>query len=297
MAPTKSALQRRKPKLSRFLRWMRGAGTAAILFGWSGTLLTDWFWTGVVIFYAGVSWLVLDLWRDPEWSLHNWLRIGITSLLGVIAIAFSWAIVFTPSPLSVVATITNASYPPDTKIADINFRPEFTELRVSVENSSNRNYEDLDLLIQPTTPIAKIAQNTKVPNVSFAKVHETPTTVLMDSKTNQTAAIPFVLLATDAGYKMRCPHLSAHEAIEIIIALASIHETHQNIAKLSDTPCPRNAVLHGQYTDHTSDWFGYPDAEIYGPRPTTRYLEIDGEYIAAHRKRHISQRIDIRIMP
>jgi hypothetical protein len=149
MSAAKS-LRRRKPKLHPLVQWMRGAGAAAVVFGGGGALLTDWFWPGVIAVYAGFLLLAVDVWCEPELS-SRW-RIRITFFLGASAAAFSWWIVFVPAPLSIGAAITNATYPPGTKVAGITFRSEFTELRVFIQNSSTESYDDLNLLIQPTDP-------------------------------------------------------------------------------------------------------------------------------------------------
>src|SRR5205823_1319749 len=95
-----------------------------------------------------------DLQGKTRWRMAGLLVI---ILLGA---AFSLGIVFVKAPLEISTLVTDADYPRGTKIANIEWRPEFTELEVWVTNSSDKNYDDLSLLIRPTFPIVAISQLT-----------------------------------------------------------------------------------------------------------------------------------------
>jgi hypothetical protein len=52
-------------------------------------------------------------------------------------------------------------------LAGIQWRPEFTELQVFIVNSTDKAYEDLNLVIRPTIPVVAVEQVSKIPGVSF----------------------------------------------------------------------------------------------------------------------------------
>lgn len=214
---------KKKPKLHPIIKWLRTAGIAAELFGWGGLLLTGWFWPGVAFIYAGFLLLGIEACLEPELRGFVRWKIGIVVALIAFSAAFSWGIVFVRAPLEISAFVTDAEYPPGSKIAGIAWRPEFTELQMWVKNPSERNYDDVSVLIRPRSPIAAIAQLSNVPNVSFEDKNGFNSRFMDINPTTRTkTAIPLVLLATDAGYRMRCPHLPAGTPIQIVIALADI---------------------------------------------------------------------------
>ena len=182
------------------VKWLRTAGIGAEFFGWGGLLLAGWFWPGVAFIYAGFLLLAIDVWLEPGLQRSLLWRIGIVTILLLFTTAFSLGIVFVKAPLDVSAFVTAAEYPTGTSIAGIPWKPQFTELQVRIDNPSDRNYEDVNLLIRPMSAIVAIAQVTSVPNVSFEDNHALSMRLMnINVGTMKATAIPLVLLATDAG--------------------------------------------------------------------------------------------------
>jgi hypothetical protein len=261
-------------------------------------LVAGWYWPGVTLIYAGFLLLCIDASIAPELKNSPKWKIGIVTVLLAFGSAFSWAIVFVKAPLEISAIVTDAQYPPDSKIAGIVWRPEFTELQVWITNPSDRNYDDLTLVVRPTSAIAAIAQLTDVPNVSFEDKNGF-TARLMDI--NPTAGtknvVPLVLLATDTGYKMRCQHLSAGTEIKLEIALADIKwnpPAQRSSLPIEEQVRDKNYILRFKFDDFSTYWEGHPDGDVYAPRPTsTEWIKVEGEYNAAQRTRSISQKIEV----
>jgi len=107
----------------------------------------EWFALAVAIIYVSFLVLLIDVWFESE--LTNKWRIGIAVVIVALIAAFSWRIVFVPAPLPMVAIITDAGYPPGTDINGIIWKPGFTELRLNILNTSDRNYQNISLSIQP----------------------------------------------------------------------------------------------------------------------------------------------------
>jgi hypothetical protein len=129
--------------------------------------------------------------------------------------------VFVDAPLSATGYMTDGEYPAGKDISGIPWKTEFTELQVQFTNDPDRVYEDLNIVIRPTEAIAAIKQITDVPGVSFAGKNDSAIHVVdVNFQSGASNAIPLVLLATDAGYRMRCPRLPGHSTLRAVIALA-----------------------------------------------------------------------------
>jgi hypothetical protein len=176
-------------------------------------------------------------------------------------------------------------------------RPEFTELQVWINNPSENNYDDISPVIRPNDPIAAIAQATNVPDVSFEDKNGVSLRLTDINPTAGTkTAIPVVLLATDAGYRVRCPRLPAKTTIRVEIALADIkwNPSPPNDRPIEEKVRDINYIFRLKQDDFSTYWLGHAEANDYTPRPTsTDWARIEGEYKAAQRKRSISQKIQI----
>ena len=219
--PTPQPPSQPTPKLHPFVNWMRGAGVAGICLGLSSILFLGWFWAGVTFVYAAAVVIVVDLWFERELAARLKIAGGAVCLACIAA--FSWAFVFVQAPLGVAAVVTNAQYPPGATIFGVPWKKEFTELEIHVTNLSDLNYDDINVLIRPTEPIALIQQTvTNVPGVYFTDKNNFNTKILNVTPFGKALVIPLVLLATDAGYVMHCPRLPGRTSIQILIALADI---------------------------------------------------------------------------
>jgi len=277
---------------------LRTAGGAAELFGWGGLVFADWFWVGVTAIYLGFALLALDAWFEPDFR-DNWKIKGIIfGAILAVAAAFSWAMVFVEGPLPAYAFATDGAYPIGTVISGISWRPQFTELNVDIENPQDKTYEDLNIVIRPTSAVAAIAQTSSISDVSFEDKNGLSTHMLdLNPRTGGSKAIPLVLLATDAGYRMRCGHLPAHAHLKILMALTDIKWNPQPSppgTPIEEAVRDPNYLLRVKADDFSTYWWGYREGEVYAPRPTsTEWLKIEGDYTVGRRRRTISQRIQI----
>jgi hypothetical protein len=269
---------------------MRTAVVAGFLVGLGGLLLIEWFWPAVALIYVSFLVLLIDVWFESELS-RKW-RIGIAVVLVSLIAAFSWGIVFVPAPLPMQAIITDAGYPPGTDINGIVWKKGFRELRLNIFNTSDRDYHNISLSIQPVEPIAAIKQRTNISGVVFYDNHRlTATPVDIDLITGQRTAIPVVLLATDAGYTVHCPSLPGGTSIEIVMALAEMKyppEQPSQKPPLED----KNFMLRIRFDDGSSYWLGYTDGDDYLPQPpSTETVKVEGKYNAALRTRSIAEKV------
>jgi len=291
--PAQSPKSRRK-KLPGIVKWLRTAGGAAELFGWGGLVLADWFWVGVAAIYLGFALLALDVWFEPDRKTKTIIGVAIL----VFTVAFSWGVVFVEGPLPINVFATDGEYPIGTVISGVSWRPQFTELNVDIENPKDRPYEDLNLVIRPTSAVAVLAQTSGISDVSFEDKNGLSTHILdLDPRTGISKAIPLVLLATDAGYRVRCGRLPARDHLRIVMALADI--------KWDPSPLPTgtpieqsfqdpNYMLRIKNDDFSTYWLGYREGSVYASRPTsTEWLKVEGDYTVGHRRRTVSLKVQI----
>jgi hypothetical protein len=285
----------RNARLHPLLKWMRVAGVGAELFGWGGLMLADEFWPAVFLIYCGFVILVLDLWFEPE--LNRKWRIGIGALLLVLMAVFSVGFVFVKSPLDVSAIMVDAEYPAGTTVAGIAWRPQFTEVDVLFQNPSDSAYDDVSILLRPSTAVAGIGQLTNLPGISWDDKDGMIVRLMdIDLRTRRSSILPLKLLATDAGYTILCQHLPAKAPLTIVLALADIkwnpkppdERPVQERARDNDFILRLKDDVFGTY------WEGHPDADVWATRPTSgEWMKIEGTYFSRHRQRFVSEHLPI----
>jgi hypothetical protein len=288
--------RKKKPKRHPMLAWIIKAGIASELFGWGGLLISGWFVISTVLIYLGFLLFGIDLWFEPELAPKLGWRIVGTAVIVASAIAFSIGVVFVKAPLLASAEMTDGTYPAGTKIAEILWRPEYTEVDVYIRNPSDRPYDDLDVVMRTNSPIAAIAQKGNAcPGASFEDRNDYSNHLLdVNGKTGERTALPVVVLATDAGYRMRCAHLPANTTITVVIAMADLKwggcATSGNPEKTLLDGCP----IRIKFEDYSSYWIGLPGRDVFTPRPSSSdAVKVDKNYTVMYRRRSETQRIPI----
>jgi hypothetical protein len=209
---------------------------------------------------------------------------------------FTYHIFLRPVPLDIMASVADATYPDGTIIAGVKWRSEFTKLTIEIHNSSSGMvYEDLDLVLKPDQPVAAIAQLSSIIDVSFDTKHALRVDpAFVEGATGNKKAIPLVLVATDAGYRIHCNRLPSRVPLTIIVAVADMIWNPSPSKPREDFGVfEKNYVLRIKMSDASSYWYGYPDAKIYTPRPLPRNLKIEGSYMAGHIQRTVTKDIAI----
>ena len=132
-----------------------------------------YFWLSVALFYLGLSLLGIDLYFDQSFKQYSWVRrIGLIIIV-ITIILFSHFIVLAQSPLLVRSSIFKGDYPSGTRLYGMLWTPDVKELRITFENPSEDDYQDLDITLRPDRPgfsstyISAIGQISKLPGVAF----------------------------------------------------------------------------------------------------------------------------------
>jgi hypothetical protein len=286
----------KKPSAHSLLVWLRGAGIASFIFGLGTMIFAGWYWVGVVLIYVAFLLVATDLWFET--SLSKSARVIGIILIALVIAGFSVGFVFVDAPLPVTAYVTDGEYPEGTDISGIPWKPQFTELRVQFDNNTDRTYEDLNIVIRPNDAVAAITQSTNVPSVSFEDKNDMSERIVdVDLGTGMKRTIPLDLLATDAGYRMRCPRLAGQTVVRVVMALADVR---WNPNPPSSVRLPSEIMREPEYIqkfkniDFSTYWLGHRYGNVYTPRPTSSsWVMVDGQYTVLQRRRTISQKIEV----
>jgi hypothetical protein len=282
-----------KPKLHPIYRWIRATGIGSEAFGWGSLMLAGQFVIGAALIYLGFLLLAIDLWVEPDLRGKTVWRVVFTGFIVLLAAAFSWGMVFVDDALDVSGLVTDAEYAQGTKISGVAWRPEFTELNVMMVNPTDRVYEDLNLVIRPTEPVIAIEQISDFPGVSFVDKNDFMARMLDISPSGSSKAIPLDLLATDAGYRVRCPRLPAHSTLKILIALGNLRwdpRPHFN-TPVEEQARDSDYVLKVKFDDFSTYWEGHREGAVYTPRPSIEWFKVEGDFVVTMQKRKIDKKI------
>ncbi len=252
---------------------------------------TAFFWFAITLVYAGLALLIVDVQLEPSITARFRRIAQIVVVSGILL--FSWKVVFVSAPLNFFALSTRVEYEPGTTIAGISWRPYFSEMDVSITNPTERNYEDLELVITPDHPVAAIGQLSNLTDVSFEDNYGVSERATIRDLSKQ-YAVALVLLATDAGYKIHCGRIPPRSNLKLAMALVAIKEDTPGI-DVSSAKIPEDPVLEQTLSPPgVHYWFGHPAAKnIFSARPKSTKISIYGHYVAANRKHYVNTDVQI----
>jgi hypothetical protein len=258
-------------------------------------VITRWYWPAVLLIYCGFAVLAADLWLEPDLRRKLWWKIFGSLVIFSFGAAFTFGFVWISAPLPISDFASNGDYPKGQKIADIPWQNEFTELDVFIENPTSRPYEDFNIVLRPDAPIVAIKQDGKACDASIEEVNGGTIKQALISANRTIKQNPLVLLATDAGYRVRCDHLPPKSRMKLVIALADIRWN----PRKPTTPQPDGGIFDADYIirqrikDFSTYWLGHSGADVYIPFTSSQFLHVSGEYTSMYRRREISEDVNI----
>lgn len=196
--------------------------------------------------------------------------------------------------LPVNSLVTSMEYVKGTVIAGITWRSPYTELDLILTNTSDDNYDDLNVTIKPNHAVADIKQLSNLGGVSFEDFGGfTSRPTIQDLSKSYATPMPFI--ATDAGYRVHCDRIPAKSSLRIVMALVDLKKAkpqapnQQIIGGMteSDIQAEFNAksLIDGSSLTY---WYGDPDnLFFYAERPQRVTVQISGSYMAKNRKFHV----------
>jgi hypothetical protein len=303
-APKKKAAPRQrtpKPKVPAWIVWTRSISAVSVLGGGVGLMTPDYFWFAVCFVYGGLLLLAIDLWFEPQLK-KGFKRVGGMIILLLMAL-FSYKVVFISAPLNIQSLVTVKEYSTGTKIGDIPWRPMYTELDVVVNNPTESDYTNVNIVVRPDYPVAAISQLSNLGGVSFEdRWGSTFRGTIQDL--SQQFAMPVTLLATDAGYRIHADHIPPNSSLRIVMAMVAMKKSKAKdkaaIAPmlLNMEPCDfsiEQSLQDKATGDVSKYWYGCLErTALYDEGPTPRHMHISGSYTAKNRPLSIDKEFEIR---
>ncbi len=214
--------------------------------------------------------------------------------------AYTFGVAIVPAPLEVDAISWTSDYRSGSApVSTIPWSPKFSELQLILNNPTSTRYEDVDFIVRPDQPIAAIAELTSIGGVHISEASPTSLTMgMLHGGTQKFEANPLVLIATDAGYRIRCDVLPPHEHVGIVMAIANIDMSKSQRDKMTDQSDmgihDRLYVTKISHGDGHASWFGNTDNgrridDVYGEKRPVSTVYIEGQYTSGPRRRSIKR--------
>lgn len=237
--------------------------------------------------WAGLfSAALMSLWGVPWVNQKIPLWPGFLIIIGGAALAAGIVLVvqFLQNPtnwLTIASIVDDAEYPPNTVLSGITWHPEFTGVRLHLNNVSERKIDEINLTIKTEVPIADIAQSTSVPDCFLQSLGASDVQQwAQNTATQNKKANPLVMVATTAGYKLHCAALPGENRITILLALAQLKPPKPFQPRVDGGIFDNDYWLRVNLGD-SSIWLGHKGGDVYAlPRPEPGWIEVSGSYTA-----------------
>jgi len=261
-------------------------------------MLPLYFWFGVISLYLFVCILAIDLYYEP-WFKKQSLPVRSVEILLMLSILMlcNVAVVFAPAPLEVTSYVRPTAHLHDNVIAGVSWDSHFTDLRVALENTTDNEYHDIDVIITPDNWSYKASMAHSTSRCELSRIDsEVIGVARIGTAGTLTVTAPrigdmydsqgntYSILGTKGGYRLRCPVLPSHFAVEIVFALVSIPN---DLATLPATPVGGRGrrMIVSEYSG-TNDVF-----DLLGPKPSAAKVVVSAKYVRGIRPYSFSGRI------
>jgi len=218
-----------KSSLRLFLRYIRGTGIIALLLGGIGLIMT-YFELSVALVYFGLLLLGIDIYFEPTLKRHKLIHSIGLGIVGPAILLFTSFIVFVPGHLDIHIMSDVYNYPDGTIINGIKWTNSYAEVRINLSNPTDRDYKDLDLIIDNSLKILEIGQITNIPEVRFERI--TPFHIFgpvfgisKGSNGNETTN-PLTFIHITSKYRIWCSVLPRYSNIELVLAVGDENQPH-----------------------------------------------------------------------
>jgi hypothetical protein len=238
----------------------------------------------------------MSLWSKDRSPAH--VAMGVILAGATLSIA-SYHLLWTPKmELKIEASTTKANFPANTKLAGIDWTNNYAMVRVVIVNQTNKNYEGLDLNILPNSPVVAAGQESSVEGVSFS-----PTAApmfdmeLVNSTTRERTVVPLVLVATNAGYRVRCDKLPSKHRLVLVFAGVEMSAPTHNPGVLQEVLSLNYWCRIKNDKNGTSAWFGHSNHAgviFSASRPVVSLVDVRGRFTAMGRVNEVKQAITVR---
>jgi len=197
-----------------------GLSVGSMVFGVS--LMTGgWFKTGVFFFYFGAAWLAYDTSRQKFFRSLRRPRRQMLFLSYVVALAvFSWLYLFLPASLEIHPASTLVHYGAGSNIGGIPWQENFSRIDLTIENTTDYDYDDFDALVSTDLAIAGFKQIGGFAICAMDTEELPPMPTLQHFENLQPVGPANMALGQGEGdvYRLRCDKIPSHTKTAYVIA-------------------------------------------------------------------------------
>lgn len=269
-----SRLPKKRDKSLPLGRYLESIGGSLTVAGFFTTFPAKLYWVGVGLFFGGMLFVALGvLWED--WKL-GW-RLLVCLFWSALTVLVAVAVVFVPAPLSIAANSGWGAYADKSDVYGISWERGMSELRVTLLNQTDNNYDDLDFNMVPDVETRKVVQVTSVPNVTLMVGGDTGASgeIISDSHLLVNGVEqPQPTYSSRDGFRLLCSRFPKHSKMELIVALVNPVQIPG-----SSSPNKVTSVLRS----------GDPE-DFAGPKKVATKMSIRGDYFVMNHP----HKIDIR---
>lgn len=274
--------------------WLKGLGVATFLIGFIGTItIPEMFWMSVSFCCVGFVVLVLDVLLDEK--LFFRVKLVLIGSATAFVIYFGISFVFVPANLGILSTVL--INPPDMP-NPIPWNKNFSALQINFYNESKIQFNDIVLVVKTTEPVtgATILAGPQDANLRPIDV-DPPLISALNEHGELIAHVPLVLVATDAGYIVRCANLLPGERLSVLLAVSRTHwdgsatkpaAANQNNQGGFNGLLDSDYLMSVPYRPGYHQFFGHTNYDRYQPPHWPFSVLVSGSYIAEFRKRNVS---------
>jgi hypothetical protein len=207
----------RRDRPHPLLLYLRGVGFVGVAIGGAGIVLASYFWWFVALIYTSLLAGMLDIWLE-KFAVRR--KITLTIIVAALTLLFTLGYVWLHSPLEIGAMSSLGEYAKGYLVSGIPWEPYYAELRIDFHNPTDRDYEDLDLVIRPTgLDTARVAQVTSIPGVWFQEDTNKVWIRRKDKETRRTKERIMQLFSSSVPTRIRCPRLPRKSSLQIVMAV------------------------------------------------------------------------------
>ncbi len=276
----------------QIIGYLRAAGIlSSLLSAVSLVLLPYAFRYFVVLVYATIA-----IWvADAFFELHDYGLVYrlIPIVVGLqIVLIFSLQFAFATLSLGQNAWSTDGVYRVGAVVNGIRWSSKFNDIHLTLINSSDYDYTDLDLLVTPAQPVVAGVMVTSEPTCSIVRELFPVTSFTLQLWRQQTQTredIPIDWFLSTGGFRVRCPFLPAHSSIEMLLALANANQQ-----TLNAYPNQLAGPWGVGKANYWYRWQTFPMTDnLFDARPTVSTVTMVGKYIGFFRRKTIDMTIPV----
>jgi hypothetical protein len=232
--PSSTAKEHRPSALVYF----RAVGFASLMGTVAAMLIQEFFWQSIGLICFGVLVLLLDALIDHEIAFG--FRIGIVSILVVFSVWFSVWVIFPKADLHTEVMEIKHEDDDQSDMFGIQWKPEFSDVRLVFMNQSSSDYMDLQIEISTDQYVVDAKQITKHPNVELES-----NMLLLGWLERGIPAMPPSVAGTQIA--ARCERLRAGTALDLILAVATSPTNIASPTNYSPRTSPKLVTVSATY--------------------------------------------------